>query len=214
MCFFYFCTESIFNLLILPGPCARIHNTSINIFICVNRLLFTLDPINGLPSHSKCSIAFLLFAFYSQRNSICRCENEIGDCNFHTECHHFVYKYIYVWRLCVLRVAFAKHPPTVPMATILYQMAKHNIWTIRNNNITKCETVHANTHACTQNDAWSVIDVSETVHNIQNCSGWIKSRKPVHHNQRKFIKSCDNKSNVIRERSLPLKIHFSDLIVN
>lgn len=62
--FFFILAQNPFSIPLLPGPCVRIHNTSINIFICVNRLLFTLNPINGLPSHSNalslsCSLRFV-----------------------------------------------------------------------------------------------------------------------------------------------------------
>lgn len=69
---FYSCIKSIFNPLILLEPmCATsIHYFSINILMCVDcvsRLLFMLDPINGLASHFEYSL------YCAQRNSILRC---------------------------------------------------------------------------------------------------------------------------------------------
>lgn len=89
------------------------------------------------------SIAFLLFAFCLQRNSICRCENEIGDCNFHTECHHFVYIFmcdacVYITRsICRMANAYNIHPRFQCQQYCIKWQNTIYTWTMRNNNITK-----------------------------------------------------------------------------
>lgn len=160
----FFSIESNFN----PPDCQTHMCVSMALlwtFSYVNRLLFTMDSIKWLSIYLSLSLVLSLvcafsFAPFSRRLLSTTKFNfplwkRDRRLQFHTVCHHFVYinampssrstnAHIYIYKT-----------PSLGLCHFLYYFSifrwqycikwRNTIWTMRNNNITKCENTHTHT---------------------------------------------------------------------